>query len=67
MVETHIDWKIHRRLEEAKTVYIYPARGMGSYVLQVLHLLREGKIVAVRRGDEGWNYYFPDRDYSISF
>lgn len=27
MIENHHDWKIHKILDEAKRVYIYPARG----------------------------------------
>lgn len=50
MIDTYVDWKIHRKLDEARTIYIYPARGSGRtqplYEL-VDDLLESGKKVHV--------------------
>lgn len=48
MIETYIDWKIHRKLDEACRIYIYPARGSGkSQIEQILNLIDSGKDVYV--------------------
>lgn len=49
---SHADWEIHRKLDEARTVYIYPARGSGRtkplYEL-VDDLMKSGKKVRFAR------------------
>ena len=48
MLETYTDWKIHRKLDEARRIYIYPARGSGkSQIEQLFDLIDSGKDVYV--------------------
>lgn len=42
------DWKIHKKLDEARTIYYWPARGQGrSCVREILELMSDGKKVVV--------------------
>lgn len=41
-----VDWKIHRKLDEARSIYIYPARGEGKTQV-LLDLIDSGKKVHV--------------------
>ena len=52
MIENSHDWKIHKILDEAKKVYICPARGNGKSertLRMYKELLEEGKEVVITR------------------
>lgn len=40
----YVDWKIHRKLDEARRIYFYPARGSGKTKV-LLDLINSGKKV----------------------
>lgn len=65
----HRDWKIHKRLIEATTVYIWPARGNSKPYTQLelyAELFSGGRRIALK-ADEGWDYFIPGKDYSNFF
>lgn len=51
----HYDWKIHKRLDEAKRVYIYPARGNNKVYTQLelyAELMAQNKDIKIIRAED---------------
>lgn len=66
---TSNDWKIYKRLNESRTVYIIPARGCDKPYAQLelySQLLFGGRKIAIKL-DEGWDYILPAKDYSYDY
>lgn len=65
-IESGLDWKIHKKLNDVQTLYICPARGSDKIYtqLEIYARLLCGDMRPVIKLDEGWDYIIPGKNYS---